>query len=71
MTEEVDRSAAVGEEFRGPRVVVGIDYSTGARAALLFALHDAARRSVPVEAVVVYRPPDYWMDFSAVSTYQP
>jgi nucleotide-binding universal stress UspA family protein len=50
---------------------VGIDYSSGARAALLFALHDAARRGVPVEAVVAYRPPDYWMDFYAVSTYQP
>jgi nucleotide-binding universal stress UspA family protein len=52
-------------------VVVGIDYSTGARAALLFALHDAARRGVPVEAVVAYRPPDYWMDFYAVSSYHP
>ena len=52
-------------------MVVGIDYSTGARAALLFALHDAARRGVPVEAVVAYRPPDYWMDFYAVSSYHP
>jgi nucleotide-binding universal stress UspA family protein len=52
-------------------VVVGIDFSTGARAALLFALHDAARRGVPVEAVSAYRPPDYWMDFYAVSSYQP
>ena len=68
-----ERSAAVAQEAeaRGPRVVVGIDYSTGARAALLFALHDAARRGVPVEAFVVYRPPDYWMDFYAVSAYKP
>ena len=50
-----------------PRVVVGIDFSAGARAALLFALQDAARRGVPVEAVVAYRPPDYWMDFYAVA----
>jgi nucleotide-binding universal stress UspA family protein len=72
MTDEGEPAAAVedGEE-RGHRVVVGIDYSTGARAALLFALHDAARRGVPVEAVVAYRPPDYWMDFYAVSSYHP
>ncbi len=59
------------EEDRGPRVVVGIDFSAGARAALLFALQDAARRGVPVEAVIAYRPPDYWMDFYAVGSYQP
>ena len=58
-------------ELRGPRVVVGIDFSAGARAALLFALEDAVRRGVPVEAVTTYRPPDYWMDFDAVGTYQP
>ncbi len=56
---------------RGPRVVVGIDFSTGARAALLFALHDAARRGVPVEAVTTYRPPEYWLDFYAVSSVAP
>ncbi|MFP5370311.1 MAG: universal stress protein [Actinomycetes bacterium] len=73
MTASGGRSAAVGDEQEpvGPRVVVGIDCSTGARAALLFALHDAARRGVPVEAIVVYRPPDYWMEYSAVSTYRP
>ena len=72
MTEEkTDRATAVEPASSGPRVVVGIDYSTGARAALMFALHDAARRGVPVEAVVAYRPPDYWMDFYAVSVYQP
>ena len=72
MTDETARMTAIDdeEEDRGPRVVVGIDYSTGARAALLFALHDAARRKVPVEAVVAYRPPDYWMDFYAVGSYQ-
>ena len=73
MTDEVARMTAVedGEGGHGPRVVVGIDSSSGAHAALLFALHDAARRKVPVEAVVAYRPPDYWMDFYAVSVYQP
>jgi nucleotide-binding universal stress UspA family protein len=59
------------EGLHGPRVVVGIDFSAGARAALLFGLHDAARRGVPVEAVSAYRPPDYWMDFNAVAAYQP
>ena len=70
MTDQAEPDVAM-EGDRGPRVVVGIDYSTGARAALLFALHDAARRGVPVEAVVAYRPPDYWMDFYAVSSYHP
>jgi nucleotide-binding universal stress UspA family protein len=68
MTEPM---AAVEEALHGPRVVVGIDFSAGARAALLFGLHDAARRGVPVEAVSAYRPPDYWMDFNAVAAYQP
>jgi nucleotide-binding universal stress UspA family protein len=58
-------------ESRGPPVVVGTDFSSGARAALVFALHDAARRGVPVEVVTAYRPPDYWMDFYAVGTYVP
>ena len=67
MTEQHEPAAQDGQP-RGPRVVVGIDFSSGARAALLFALHDAVRRGVPVEAVSVYRPPDYWMDFDAVGT---
>jgi nucleotide-binding universal stress UspA family protein len=57
------------EETRGPRVVVGVDCSAGSRAALLFALEDAARRGVPVEAVTAYRPPEYWMDFYATGSY--
>jgi nucleotide-binding universal stress UspA family protein len=65
-----EAAAAAEEELHGPRVVVGIDFSAGSRAALLFALHDAARRGVPVEAVSAYRPPDYWMDFNAVGDYQ-
>jgi nucleotide-binding universal stress UspA family protein len=51
-------------------VVVGIDFSSGAQAALLFALQDAARRGVAVDAVTAYRPPDYWMDFYAIASYQ-
>ena len=60
-----------GEEPRGPRVVVGVDGSPGARAALLFALQDAVRRGLPVEAVGAYRPPDHWMDFYGVNPYGP
>jgi nucleotide-binding universal stress UspA family protein len=73
MTEQTDPLMPVGDEegSRGPRVVVGIDFSSGARAALLFALQDAVRRGVPVEPVTAYRPPDYWMDFYAVASYQP
>jgi nucleotide-binding universal stress UspA family protein len=73
MTEQSGRRVGADqeEEVRGPRVVVGIDFSSGARAALLFALQDAARRGIPVQAVSTYRPPDYWMDFYAVASYQP
>lgn len=71
MTEQVEPVVPVeeGEPLTGPRVVVGVDGSSGSRAALDFALRDAARRGVPVEAVVVYRPPEYWMDFYAVGSY--
>jgi nucleotide-binding universal stress UspA family protein len=48
-----------------------VDFSSGAKAALLFALQDAVRRGLPVVAVTAYRPPDYWMDFYAVGSYQP
>ncbi len=73
MTEQAEPGVVVDDqgEDRGPRVVVGVDFSAGARAALLFALHDAVRRGVPVEAVTAYRPPDYWMDFYAIATYHP
>ncbi len=55
----------------GSRIVVGVDGSDGARAALRFAVEDAARRGVPVEAVTAYRPPGAWMDFYAVGEFQP
>ncbi|SFT33160.1 Nucleotide-binding universal stress protein, UspA family [Geodermatophilus amargosae] len=51
---------------RGSRVVVGVDGSAGARAALRFAVEDAVRRDVPVEAVTSHRPPEVWMDFDAI-----
>jgi nucleotide-binding universal stress UspA family protein len=45
---------------RRQRIVVGLDDSAGGRAALTFALHDAARRDAEVEAVVAVELPDYW-----------
>jgi nucleotide-binding universal stress UspA family protein len=47
-------------------VVAGVDGSAGSEAALRFAIEDAARRGVRVEALVVYRPPDYWTDLAVV-----
>jgi nucleotide-binding universal stress UspA family protein len=41
------------------RVVVGIDGSPGSRAALAYALRDAARRGAAVEAVAAFASPDY------------
>jgi nucleotide-binding universal stress UspA family protein len=66
-----DVAVAGDDEPEGPRVVVGVDCSAGSKAALLFALADAARRGVPVEAVSAYRPPDYWLDFYAVDPQEP
>ena len=51
---------------RGPRVVVAVDGSAGSRAALRFALEDAARRSVPVVAVIAYRVPDWHGEYSGL-----
>ena len=63
----VDRPQIHSEVMRGPRVVAAVDGSEGSKAALRFALEDAARRSVPVEVVVAYRPPDMRPDFDVVS----
>jgi nucleotide-binding universal stress UspA family protein len=54
------------EGMPGPRVVVAVDGSAGSRAALQFAVADAARRGIPVEAVIAYRWPDYLMDFDVM-----
>ena len=69
--EEPRIAVADDEEPTGPRIVVGVDCSAGSRAALLFALADAGRRGVPVEAAAAYRPPDYWLDFYAIGTTAP
>lgn len=43
----------------GGVVVVGVDDSPGARAALVFAFRDAVRRGAAVRVVAAYAPPDY------------
>ena len=63
----VERPQTDSEVMRGHRVVAAVDGSAGSRAALQFAMEDAARRSVPVEVVVAYRPPNFRPDFDAVS----
>jgi nucleotide-binding universal stress UspA family protein len=61
-----DRTQPDPEVMRGHRVVAAVDGSAGSKAALRFALEDAARRSVPVEAVIAYRPPDFRADFTGL-----
>ena len=56
------------EGMPGPKIVVAVDGSAGSRAALQFAVADAARRDVPVEAVIAYRWPDYLMDFDVMGS---
>jgi nucleotide-binding universal stress UspA family protein len=48
------------------RVVVGLDDSDHARAALATAVAQAAALGAEVEAVVAYEPPNYWSDAYAV-----
>jgi nucleotide-binding universal stress UspA family protein len=54
------------EGMPGPKVVAAVDGSAGSRAALRFAVDDAARRGVPVEAVIAFRSPDYMLDFDVM-----
>src|SRR3712207_2069777 len=54
----------------GPRVVVAVDGSAGSRAALRFALEDATRRGVPVDAVIAFRGPEMWVDFNGVGSHE-
>ena len=43
-----------------PTIVVGVDGSPAARAALGYAFDDAARRNARVRVVCVFEEPDYW-----------
>jgi nucleotide-binding universal stress UspA family protein len=59
---------AEGAADAGGRIVVAVDCSAGSEAALRFAVEDAARRGVPVDAVMAYLTPDYWSEFNVVGT---
>jgi len=48
------------------RVVVGLDDSDHARAALTAAAAEAAALGADLEAVLAYEPPNYWSDYYAV-----
>lgn len=50
------------------RIVVGIDGSDGARAALVWALTEAAARSAPVEVVTAFPVDFYWTDAYLLDT---
>jgi nucleotide-binding universal stress UspA family protein len=60
----VDMPPDQPEVMHGPRLVVAVDGSAGSKAALRFALEDAARRGVPVVAVIAYRVPEMRGDFT-------
>lgn len=64
----VDLPQVEAEAVGGSRVVVAVDGSPGSRAALRFALEDAARRGVPVEAVIAYRGPELYEDYDAIAS---
>lgn len=55
----------VDGEARG-RVVVGVDGSAGARAALAAAVDEAVARDAQLEVVAIYAVADYWTDMSSV-----
>lgn len=50
-----------------PRVVVGVDGSEAARAALAAAVEEAGRRRAELHVVAAYVPADYWVDLSSVA----
>ena len=55
---DVDREGAV---------VVGIDGSDGSRAALEFAMDEAALRNLSLRAVTAFEPPDLWLFTAGLS----
>jgi nucleotide-binding universal stress UspA family protein len=62
----VNRPPEEAEIVNEPRLVVAVDGSAGSKAALRFALEDAARRDVPVVAVIAYRLLDWQGEFSGL-----
>jgi nucleotide-binding universal stress UspA family protein len=63
----VDMPPVASEVTRGPRVVVAVDGSAGSKAALRFALVDAARRGVRVVAVIAYRAPNWQGEYTGLA----
>lgn len=61
-----ERDLVDPEAAPGPRVVVAVDGSAGSRAALRFAVDDAARRGVPVDAVIAVTSPESWTEFNVI-----
>lgn len=53
-------------EHEHGRIVVGVDGSPDSRAALVYALRDAARRGAAVDVVASFAPPDYWVPLYGV-----
>jgi nucleotide-binding universal stress UspA family protein len=51
-------------------VVVGVDGSTGSRAALEYAVEDAVRRGGGVQVYAVFPPPEYWANEWGVPALQ-
>jgi nucleotide-binding universal stress UspA family protein len=49
--------------MNGTRVVVGVDGSLAARAALEFALEEAARRDAPLRVVAAVALPEFWASY--------
>jgi nucleotide-binding universal stress UspA family protein len=49
-----------------PKVVVGVDGSDAARAALVAAIDEAASRGADLDAVVTFQITDYWTDLASV-----
>ena len=54
-----------------PTIVVGVDGSSGSRAALEYALDDAVRRSARVRVVFAFEEPEYWAVADGMSAPAP
>ncbi|MGY1808308.1 universal stress protein [Blastococcus sp. SYSU D00669] len=63
--------AAAADPAEPPRVVVGLDASDHARAALLTAVAQAEPLGARVDAVLAYEAPNYWSDLYAVMAPPP
>lgn len=69
MNAHTDRSAA--EATPGRRVMVGVDGSTGSRAALVHAVHEAARRGADLDVLIAYELGLPWVGSSSILLPEP